>query len=204
MEHLAPGFIQALARYGYVVILVIMVVEEAGVPLPIPGDGLLLFAGYLASTGALNLAGSLATVVVGAMVGATILYWLARRGGRRLVLRYGRFLKLDERRLDQLRRLFDRLGYAGPGVARLVPGLRVYTSALAGLADIRYPIFLTNVAWSCTVWGLVFLLLGDYFGAYWSNYTRFSDRLFYPSVLAVGMLVGGYLWVRSRRRRKSA
>src|SRR5713226_7181952 len=142
MEHQAAALMEALVRHGYLVILLIMIVEEAGVPSPIPGDGLLLFAGYLSSTGRLTLTKSLVTIVFGALVGATILYWVARLGGRALVHRYGRFIRLDDRKLDQLRHLFERLGPVGPGVARLIPGLRIYTSALAGLADISYPVFL--------------------------------------------------------------
>jgi len=204
MEHLATHLIEALVRHGYIVILVIMVIEEAGVPAPIPGDGLLLFAGYLSSIGRLSFAESLATVVIGALVGATILYWVARRGGRALVHRYGRLLRIEERRLDQLRDLFERLGPVGPGVARLVPGLRIYTSALAGLARIPYPVFVLNVLWAALVWGLAFMLLGYYFGSHWREYFRFSQRATFLTVLVVAVVVAVYLGFHRRTRSERA
>jgi len=204
MEHLAPRLLEALVRHGYIVILLIMIVEEAGVPAPIPGDGLLLFAGYLSSVGRLSLAESLGTVVLGALVGATILYWVSRRGGRALVHRYGRWLRLDERRLDQLRGLFERLGPVGPGVSRLIPGLRIYTSALAGLARIPYPLFVLNVLWAGLAWALLFLLLGYYFGMHWREYFRFSQRATFLTLLVVAVGVVGYIALHRRTHSERA
>jgi membrane protein DedA with SNARE-associated domain len=202
MEHLGPHLFETIVRHGYIAILIIMIIEEAGVPSPIPGDGLLLSAGVLASMGRLSFAESLGTVVLGALVGASVLYWVARRGGRGLVHRYGKWIRLEERRLDQLHSLFDRLGPAGPGVVRLIPGLRIYTSALAGLADISYPIFLFNVTWACFVWGLVFMLLGYFFGFNWHHLLHLSQRATILSLLVVSVAVLGYLSLHFRSRRQ--
>jgi membrane protein DedA with SNARE-associated domain len=199
MEHAWPIVREAVLRHGYLVILIIMLVEEAGVPSPLPGDGLLVFAGYLCSVGRLNLAGSVLTVVGGALIGATILYWVARKGGRALVQKYGRFIRLDERRLDQLHDLFERLGYFGPGVARLIPGLRIYTSALAGLASIPYPVFIFNVIWAGLAWALTFLLLGYYFGVHWREYIHLSQHLTLLTIVGVVLLVVAYIWLHRRR-----
>ena len=203
MEHQAGRLMEMLVRHGYLVILLIMIIEEAGVPSPIPGDGLVLYAGYLSSTGRLTLARSLTTIVVGALIGATILYFVARVGGRAMVHRYGRFIGLDDRKLDKLRHLFERLGHFGPGVARLVPGLRIYTSALAGLADIPYPIFLLNVLWAGVVWSLLFLLLGYYFGIHWREYFRLSERATILTLLLIASGVGGYLLLHRGRREQA-
>jgi membrane protein DedA with SNARE-associated domain len=204
MEQLVPRLLEALARYGYVIIFAIMVVEEAGVPSPIPGDGLLLFTGYLAARGTLSFPGALLAVIAGALVGATVLYWIARHGGRSIVRRYGRLLRIDDRHLEKLKGLFDRFGYVGPGVSRLVPGLRIYTSALSGLAVVPYPLFLLNVLWAVTVWALVFLLLGTYFGAHWQEYTRYSERAGLVVVGAVVVGICAWIWLRRRRARRSS
>jgi membrane protein DedA with SNARE-associated domain len=198
MDH--PHLIGAIARHGYVLILVIMIIEETGIPMPIPGDGLLIFAGYLCSIGALSIGGSVAIVVLGALVGATVLYWVSRRGGRALVHKYGKYVRLDERRLDQLRGLFERLGSFGPGVARLIPGLRIYTSALAGLADIPYPIFILNVLWAGVAWSLCFLLIGYYFGNHWRDYLHLTHRFTLLTLMAGGLLLAGYIWLHRRKR----
>jgi membrane protein DedA with SNARE-associated domain len=203
MEHLGPHLFETIVRHGYIAILLIMIIEEAGVPSPIPGDGLLLSVGVLASMGRLSFTEALGTVVLGALVGASVLYWVARRGGRALVNRYGKWIRLDERRLDQLHSLFDRVGPAGPGVARLIPGLRIYTSALAGLADIPYPVFLLNVVWACFAWGLIFMLLGYYFGFHWHHLLHLSQRATLLSLLVISVAVLAYLKFHFRPRRQA-
>jgi membrane protein DedA with SNARE-associated domain len=203
MEHLAGLALDALTRHGYLIILVIMIVEEAGVPSPLPGDALLLLVGYLISTGALAFGASLTAVVAGALCGATILYWIGRRGGRSLVHRYGRLVRLDRHHLDELKRLFGCFGPVGPGVARLVPGLRIYSSALAGLAEIPYSLFILNVLWAGSVWAVVFLLLGRVAGAYWTQYTSLSERAGLVGALAVGLATLAAIWLRRRRVEKA-
>jgi membrane protein DedA with SNARE-associated domain len=199
MEDVSARLAATLIAHGYVVILVIMAVEEAGIPLPIPGDGLLLLAGYLVSTGALSLPGSLVAATAGALIGASILYWVARRGGRALVLRFGRYLRLSERHLDRLAGLFDRLRPVGPGVARLIPGLRIYASALAGLAAVPYPVFVFNVAWACTVWALAFIVVGYLVGARWREFLHRSGAATAVSIAILGVLL--VAWWSLRRWR---
>ncbi len=202
MEHLAALVLEALSRHGYLIIFAVMIVEEAGVPSPLPGDGLLLLVGYLISTGTLAFGPSLLIIIAGALGGATILYWLGRCGGRSLVKRYGRFLRIDHRHLEDLKRLFKRFGPAGPGVARLIPGLRIYSSALAGLAEIPYPLFLLNVFWAAAVWAVAFLLLGGIVGAYWQQYTSVSERAGLVAGVAVVMIAMAAVWFHRRQAQK--
>ena len=200
MGSLATDLVQLVRDHGYLAIFLIMAIEEAGVPLPVPGDGLLLFAGYLTALGTLSLGRSLLVVDLGALTGASMLFWLAHRGGRSVLLRHGRLIRVDARRLDQLMRLFRRLGPFGPGICRLIPGLRIYSSALAGLALVGYRRFLWNVAWACTVWALFFLLLGRVIGRSWQEYSHLSGQGTLYLVAAAALL--GIAFVSLRRTRR--
>jgi membrane protein DedA with SNARE-associated domain len=163
---------------------------------------LLLFVGYLTSIGVLAFGTSLLVIVAGACGGATILYWVARCGGRSLVHRYGRLVRIDRRHLDELKRLFNRFGPVGPGVARWVPGLRIYSSALAGLAEIPYPLFILNVLGAATLWAVVFLILGRAAGAYWRQYTSVTERAGLLGGIAVVGAVAAAVWYSRRRSKK--
>jgi membrane protein DedA with SNARE-associated domain len=202
MGSFAPHLVRLVLDHGYLAIFLIMAIEEAGVPLPIPGDGLLLFAGYLTVAGPLSLGQSLLVIDAGALLGASVLFTLAHRGGRPLLLRHGRLLHIDTRRLDQLMNLFRRLGPFGPGICRLIPGLRIYSSALAGLALVGYRRFLWNVAWACSVWALVFLVLGRVLGQHWRDYSHISGQATFYAILGLGLLGGGYWLVKRRPRRR--
>lgn len=202
MESLATAVAETLINHGYIVILVIMIVEEAGIPFIVPGDGLLLLAGYLASLGTFSFFGCLFAVVGGALIGSSVLYWLSRRGGRRLVVRYGHYLRLREDRLDRLSWLFARLGPLAPGVSRLIPGLRIYTSALAGLALVPYPVFLCNVLWAATLWSVAFLSLGEVAGAHWREYSHLTQQVTVYSVIGLALLFAGWWLFRRNRSRQ--
>lgn len=201
MGHLIPDIVNAVVLHGYLAIFLITAVEEAGLPLPLPGDGVLLFAGYLTVHGPLSLPRTIFVVDLAVVVGASILYCLAYRGGRPLLVRYGRYLRIGEPRLDQLMRLYQRLGPLGPGISRLVPGMRIYTSALSGLALVSYRRFILNVAWAATLWAGVFLLLGRVIGEQWREYSNVSGRISIYAISAIAVLVLAAWGVRRGRRR---
>ncbi len=87
LEGMAQALERFLADYGYIALFLLMLVEEAGIPLPLPNEVALMYAGYLAYKGELdaNIAGLVATM--GAAGGSTILYLVARKGGRPLLRR---------------------------------------------------------------------------------------------------------------------
>jgi membrane protein DedA with SNARE-associated domain len=198
MEALASAAAHALITHGYLVILVIMAVEEAGIPFIVPGDGLLLLSGYLVSRGDLSFGGCLLAVVTGAVLGSSLLYWASRRGGRKLILRYGRWIRVEEKRLLQLSSLFERLRPFGPGVTRLIPGLRIYTSALAGLALVPYLLFVLNIVGATALWATSFLWLGRIVGVHWREYTRLSQQLTIVSATGLVLLLAAW-WLLKQK-----
>src|SRR6478752_4091047 len=83
-----------LDRHGLLAAFVFLLIEEAGVPVPVPGDVLMLILGVRARTGAVELWEAILVTWLGTVVGSSILYYVSRRAGRGLVYRYGRFIRL--------------------------------------------------------------------------------------------------------------
>ena len=71
---------------------------------------------------------------IGSLAGALALYAVARFGGRKLVLRFGKVLRVKERDLDRADEWFDRHGAPIVLFGRLVPGARSLVCFPAGLA----------------------------------------------------------------------
>ena len=96
-----PGFLAVLAppldRYGYVAVAVLIMVEDFGVPAP--GETVLIAAAVYAGTGRLNIVAVGVIAVIAAIVGDNIGYAIGRYGGRALILRYGRYVRLTSERL---------------------------------------------------------------------------------------------------------
>src|SRR5919199_4568412 len=84
-----------LDQHGLLAAFVFLLIEEAGVPVPIPGDFLMLLLGVRAHEGRISLWEAILVMEAATCIGATFLYFLARWGGRSLVYRYGRFIRLS-------------------------------------------------------------------------------------------------------------
>ena len=146
---LAHGDLQALeallGRWGYLVIFLGMLLENAG--LPLPGETITLLGGYMAGSGQLNLLGVMAAAAGGAVLGDNLGYWLGRRFGWRLLLRVGRLLAQPPGQLERLRRRFQRHAGWSVFLGRFVAVLRVLAGPLAGAVAMPYRQFvLCNLA----------------------------------------------------------
>lgn len=107
---LAHGSMAVLAGIGYPGIAAIVGLESAS--LPLPGETTLLAASYLAVTGHLSLPLVISSAALGAIVGDSLGYLAGRRGGRRLLERYGRYVCLSPKRLQRADVYFERRGMA--------------------------------------------------------------------------------------------
>lgn len=141
-----------------------LLLEEAGLPLLLPGDTLIMAAG---ARSGLTLAGAVAAVAtasVAATLGSSILYTLSRRGGRPLIARYGKRLHLGEDRVARLERWYRRHGMVAIVVGRLIPGLRTPTTVMAGLFGVPYRVFAPATAIAAVLWAGLYFLLGILLG----------------------------------------
>src|SRR5258708_38619362 len=116
--------------YGYWAVFFGVMLENAGVP--VPGETILLIAGYFASTGEFNIALVMIIAASGAVVGDNIGFAIGHHYGRGVLLRVGRFFFLTPKRLGHMENYFERHGNTPILVARFITGLRVVAAFVAG------------------------------------------------------------------------
>ena len=201
-----PLALALVAAYGYVAFFLVLFVEELGVPLPLPGDLTLLFAGYLVGRGVLRFDLTIMTVVLAAMSGASALYFLSRRYGRPAVLRYGGYIHLDAGRLGWLEERYRRFGLAAILLARATPGMRIYTSILAALGGVSYPRFATGLALASVIWAAGFVFLGSQVGERWDDLAALLEHHAVRVAAALILLgvLGALCWWWRRRAGRPA
>ena len=163
-EALAPALLTFIQEWGEVAIFVIFLLEESGVPLPLPGDLALVWAGYHVASGQSLFTVMLLVVELATLIGASTLYWLGLRGGRPLIVRYGRFLHMDESRLLRVERWVGRRAFVAIFLGRIVPGLRVVTPLVSGVLHVPYRVFLPALAVGTLVNSSFWMGIGFYFG----------------------------------------
>ena len=153
-----------LQQWGYGLVFVAMLLENAG--LPLPGETITLLGGYAAGSGHLNLMGVVAAATSGAILGDNLGYWLGRRLGWAVMLRLGRLLRQSDGQMEELRVRF--LLHAGKSVflGRFVAVLRVIAGPMAGAVGMPYRKFLLCNAAGALVWATTMVSLA-WLGGRW-------------------------------------
>jgi len=188
---------------GYPLLYLILLVESVGIPSP--SEFSLVYAGVLASEGKLSLPLVLVVGALGSISGANIAYWIARRGGRKLIVRYGARIGLNDDRLAKAEAFFANRGDIALLVGRLISGVRALISYPAGLFEMPYPRFLGYTSLGALLWPLIAAGAGYLVGPHWRVLLSWLGRLWIGlAVLAVVALVGYIYWRRRRGKATSA
>ncbi|MCB9136276.1 MAG: DedA family protein [Anaerolineales bacterium] len=126
---------------------------------------------------------------IGSLVGSSLTYGLVRAGGRPIVERMARALRIPTAYLERTDTLFERWGVAAVFLGRVVPGVRVLITIPAGLARMRYPTFAVATFAGAYVWCTLLLGVGYVFGVEWPLISGYLHQ-FFPYIVAA-ILVGG-------------
>jgi len=204
MQAVAEWSLRFLDEHAQLALFVWLLLEEAGLPMPIPGDLVVLGAGARIGQGGMHWAIALVLVEAATLLGSTTLFWLARRGGRPMLLRFGRYLRLDPERLARSETFLRRRGFLAVVIGRLTPGLRVLTTVAAGAFGVPYRQFLPAALIGSN--NLVLLLAGYFAGP---ELLRAVEGLrispwFVGALAGVAILLGVQVLIRRRAHLSAA
>ena len=116
-----------LDSYGLLALAFVLTFKAAGVPIPIPGDALLLIAAAWAAGGRYPLWLAFGLLLAAVVLGGFLEFTTARGPGRRVLYRLGRFLRLTPERLDATSEMVRHRGPLGLAAAIFTPGVRILT-----------------------------------------------------------------------------
>jgi len=194
--------IQHLENWGYLIVFLIVVLEcQAFLGLFMPGESMVLLAGFLAGQDVFDVRLLIGVVAVGAIIGDSIGYELGRRLGRDWLRRHGPGFWLRQDRLDQLDALFARYGGLGVFFAHFLHVGRALMPFLAGASRLPYLRFLFYNALGCILWATIFTLLGYVFGQSWHLIDRWIGRAGIIAVILLAIVVAMILfwrWIANR------
>ena len=203
-QHL-PGALHALEptldQYGYLAVVGLVMLEDFGVP--VPGETVLILGAVYAGTGRLNIVLVALLAFCGAMLGDNVGFAIGHFGGRRLALRYGRYVFLTPERLDRATLFFDRHGGKVVVIARFVEGLRQLNGIIAGMTGMLWRRFLVFNAIGAALWVGVWTTLGYVSGSHIDTIYAAAARYSTYLLAALVVLVAGYVARRLIRRRRA-
>jgi membrane protein DedA with SNARE-associated domain len=159
-----------IATYGYAAIFIIVALESAGVPMP--GETALVTAAIFAGQGVLDIKWVIASAALAAVLGDNAGYWVGREFGFPLVVKYGRYIRLDEPRLKLGQYLFQRHGGKIVFFGRFVAVLRAFAALLAGINRLAWPRFFLFNALGGVIWASIFGVGGYLLGHAFEHYAK--------------------------------
>jgi membrane protein DedA with SNARE-associated domain len=187
----------ALVHYGYWAVAVLLLLENAG--LPLPGETILLLASFLAySEHELQLPWVIVVGTVASTVGGEFGFALGRHGGRPLIERYRHVFSIGAETVERGDRLFERYGAATVFLARFLFGMRVLAALLAGALHMPWRKFVVFNFLGAAVWVTAICSGGYLFGGHWGRLNHDLGR--FDLVVAIVIVVAALLWWRSRNR----
>jgi membrane protein DedA with SNARE-associated domain len=139
--------------------------EEAGVPLPVPGDVFIAALGAAGASGHAHFLLALPVVSAAVVSGSAVLYEISRRVGEPLLRKYGRHLGFGGKRVERVEAWMHSHGTVAVAFGRLVPGFRIVLTLAAGALRMNRVSFLAGAAAASVLWTTIYYWLGYFLGA---------------------------------------
>jgi membrane protein DedA with SNARE-associated domain len=177
-------------------------VESFGVPAP--GETAIIAGAASAGRGHLNVLLIGVVAFLAAVIGDSIGYLIGRTGGRPLVLRFGRYVRLTPQRLDRIDGFMTRHGPKVVVIARFVEGLRQLNGIVAGMSRMPWPRFLLFNAIGAAAWVAVWTTGGYLAGNHLNAITATIHRYQLWAIAAAVLALIGYLLLRRACRHADA
>lgn len=204
-----------LARWQYLGAFVGIFMEEAGVPLPVPGD---VFIAALGASGRAGHASYLMTTLVvftATISGSAVLFELSRRVGHPLLRRVGHRFGFDGARADRVEVWLKTHGSVTVALGRLVPGFRIVLTVAAGALHMGRVNFLVGAAAASVLWAAIYYWLGYALGAGVTQMIRsaagrashnpeVAAAVVVAVVLAIAAIIATVVWKRRSAREAEA
>lgn len=191
------------AGLGLPAVTVLLAAMEAGVPVPVPFDLVLLLVGERAAAGAFPLWLSALALEVVAVAGTTALLLTCRGPGRAVIARLGPRIGLTEERLARASAVVERRGRGALVVGRATPGLRTLTVLAAGGSGLPARRALLPLVVGSSVFLQLHLVLGYVLGPVAGDALE-AARGPVIAGLALLALAGVAFWLLRRGRRAGA
>jgi membrane-associated protein len=176
--------VQAIVTSGGLLLLIAVIFAETGllVGFFLPGDSLLVTAGIFCTSAnplgkpILNIFVLNVCLILAAIIGDTVGYWIGAKSGPRLFTRDESFF-FKKRHLLRTKEFYERHGGKTIIIARFMPFVRTFAPVVAGVAQMQYRRFLSYNVFGGIFWVMSMTLIGYGLASVWPNVTKHIEKL---------------------------
>ncbi len=196
--HLRELFVQ-YGTWVYGILFLIVFCETGLVVTPfLPGDSMLFAAGALSAGSVLSPHAFVAVLIVAALLGDNVNYWVGRLLGLKLFSNpNSKIFRRDY--LDRTHAFFDKHGGKTIIIARFLPIIRTYVPFTAGAGAMPYLRFLSFSVVGALLWVPTFVYAGFFFGGL--PFVKNNFTLLILGIIAVSLLPLLVEFLKHRARR---
>ena len=197
--HIDDHLQEIIRNYGgltYLILFLIIFAETGLVVTPIlPGDSLLFAAGTFAALGSLDPVLLTILLILAAVVGDGVNYWIGHWVGPKAFSGKVRWLRQDY--LKRTEAFYEKHGGKTIILARFVPIVRTFAPFVAGVGRMNYGRFLAYNVVGAVIWVVVCVSAGYFFGNL--PFVRENFSLVVLGIIGVSMIPLVVEWIRHRR-----
>lgn len=191
-----PGIIHTYGLWAYVILFLIIFCETGLVIAPyLPGDSLLFIAGALAGTGILDIKLLILSLIIAAILGDTVNYWIGHTVGMEIFEKYN-LIRHDH--IEKTEEYFSKYGGMTIVIARFIPFIRTFAPFLAGVGKMKYKWFLSYNVVGGILWILAFILAGYFFGSIPIVQENFTYIIY--AIIIVSLIAAASFFIKTVRR----
>jgi membrane protein DedA with SNARE-associated domain len=199
-ESFSMSFTQILAAHitefieatGYISVFLLMMVESMA--LPVPGEAIMPFAGFLIVQGQFSWTMVILVSTAGSLVGSYLSYLIGQYGGEPFFERYGKYLLIKKNHLDLTHRFFNRYGELTIFFSRFIPVVRHLISIPAGMSRMKMIPFLLYTALGATIWNTFLTYLGFVLRQNWNKIMEYGHYIDLSMVGAFALILVIFIW----------
>lgn len=154
----------------------------------IPSELIFPLAGYIVHSQNLGIEQVIMFGFIGSLgstLGAIIIYLIALKVGRRIVLKIGKYILISESKLEKSEAWFQKYGKMAVLLGRLAPGVRELISIPAGLSRMNFFEFTLFTFIGSFLWSLSLTMIGYYLGNAWDEFSQESSKAFHIISLTI-------------------
>ena len=200
MAEVMTTFGEYIAQYGYGALFGLFFLGILGMPLP--EETLLVFSGFLVSTGQLAYWPTFLVCFLGSISAMTTAYWIGRKLGFPFLEKYGKRLGMGYTVYKKTEEWFNRVGKWALPLGYFIPGVRQFTAYFAGITRLPFPTFLLYTYTGGLFWSLLFVTLGWQLGERWDELFDLISRNLAIFFIALFAIIAGWSYLRHRASQK--
>jgi membrane protein DedA with SNARE-associated domain len=197
-EFLATYITAIIDKMGYVSVAFFMTLES--MIFPVPSEAIMPFAGFLVAEGKFSFALVVLFSTIGSIIGSVLSYVAGYFGGKPFVLKFGKYLLLNEHHLDTTEKYFNKYGEITIFVCRFIPIVRHLISIPAGVGKMNLIRFSVLTVIGAGMWNAFLTYVGMVLKQNWEEVMKYAKIIDIVVIVILVGLLGYFIYKQIKGR----